>query len=149
MSQSNELYQQVILDHNRKPRNYGKLEGYTHKAEGFNPLCGDHIWVYLKIEEETIVDVRFEGDGCAICKASSSIMTTLVKGQSSEYIETMFSEFHAMVTGDGGMDKDWSHLGKLELFSNIWQYPARVKCAALSWHTVKSALNENETVTTE
>jgi nitrogen fixation NifU-like protein len=149
MSSQTELYQQVILEHNKKPRNFGKLESCTHKAEGFNPLCGDHIWVYLRLHNALVEDIKFEGQGCAICKASSSLMTAAIKGKSVEEAKQIFDEFHRMVIGELHPERDPNSLGKLAMFSNIWQYPSRVKCAALAWHAMKGALDNESTVSTE
>ena len=147
---SSELYQQVIMEHNRKPKNYGCLEGCTHKSEGFNPICGDHIWVYLMVSHEgTIEDVKFGGDGCAICKASASMMTTKVKGKSFDEVRSMVTKFTGMLKSEGGKGMDLSELGKLSLFSNVWKYPSRVKCATLSWYTLQGALNQEGSVSTE
>ena len=147
---SSELYQQVIMDHNRKPKNYGEIKDYTNKSEGFNPICGDHIWVYLIISEDGYVtDVKFSGDGCAICKASSSMMTTQIMGKSIDDVQALVETFTDMLKSEGGEGMDLSGLGKLSLFSNVWKYPSRVKCATLSWYTLKGALNMKETVTTE
>lgn len=145
-----ELYQQTILEHNRKPRNFGKLDKHTHYAEGFNPVCGDHLHVYLQINDQNkIDDLKFEGSGCAISKASASLMTTSLKGKNSDDAEKMFDEFHALLKGDLKPDKDSHNLGKLSVFSGIWQYPARVKCASLSWHTMKNALHNIKIAKTE
>ena len=149
MSANNELYQQVILDHNKQPRNYGELVDRTHHAEGYNPLCGDHIWVSLKMDNDAVQDVQFSGDGCAICKASASMMTTIVKGKQKQDVNMIFKEFIAMVKGELNPEKDEHHLGKLQLFSGIWQYPSRVKCAALAWHTLNGAFENVESVSTE
>ena|SRR3989338_8630084 len=145
-----ELYQQVILDHNRKPRNFRKLEHPTHFAEGYNPLCGDHIYVYLNIDNQGIInDISFEGSGCAISKASASMMTAALKGKTAEEAKKIFEEFHSLVIGELKPDQKDNILGKLAIFSGIWQYPSRVKCAILSWHTMKGALNNLQSVTTE
>ncbi len=145
-----ELYQQTILEHNRNPRNFKKLDGATHVAEGYNPLCGDHLWVYLKVNGAGVIeDAAFEGSGCAISKASASMMTASLKGQSMAQAKTLFEEFHQLVTGALKPDEKPHHLGKLAVFSGIWQYPARVKCASLSWHTMNGALEKTKTVTTE
>lgn len=144
-----ELYQQMIIEHNRKPRNYGKPAQFTHSSEGFNPLCGDHIWVFLTLAGETIQEIHFTGEGCAICKASSSLMTAAVKGQSRADAERLVEEFRGLVTGSLKPDRDEHHLGKLTVFSGIWQFPARVKCAALAWHTLHGALSNKESVSTE
>ena len=149
MSMQADLYQQVILDHNKKPRNFGVLEGATHKAEGYNPLCGDHIWVAIKLENGTIADIKFEGEGCAICKASSSMMTTTLKGKSTDEAELLVTEFQKLVKGEIDPEKDSHSLGRLAIFSNIWKFPARVKCAALAWHTVRGAMNDKESISTE
>ena len=146
----NELYQEVILEHNKKPRNFRKIEHPTHFAEGYNPLCGDHLTVYLKVNDENLIDdVSFEGSGCAISQASASMMTTAVKGKSIAEAEKLFEQFHRLVIGEIHPDKDPNLLGKLAVFSSIWQYPARVKCAILSWHAMHGALNKIQTVSTE
>lgn len=149
-SSQHELYQQVILDHNKKPHNFKKLENPTHFAEGYNPLCGDHIRVYLNIgKDEKIKEVSFEGSGCAISKASASMMTQAIQGKTVEEAKKLFDEFHQLVVGQLDPQKQPHSLGKLSIFSGIWQYPARVKCAILSWHTVKGALNNIQSITTE
>ena len=149
MTHNHDLYQQLIIDHSKSPRNFGKLEGFTHQAEGFNPLCGDHIWVYLKVGPDGVVQgLSFEGSGCAISKASASLMTLELKGKSIEEVSNIFQQFHGLLLGQGGVHT--SELPpKLTIFSNIWQYPSRVKCAALSWHTMNGALNRSEKVSTE
>ncbi|HKB72321.1 MAG TPA: SUF system NifU family Fe-S cluster assembly protein [Thermoanaerobaculia bacterium] len=134
-----DLYQEVILDHNRKPRNFGKLEGANRKAEGHNPLCGDRLTVYLDLEDDRIRDIKFEGSGCAISKASASMMTSEVKGKTVEEAETTFRKFHRMVTQEG--DGDIEELGKLAAFSGVREFPVRVKCASLPWHTMEAALH--------
>jgi len=145
-----ELYQQVILEHNKKPRNFGKLATATHVAEGFNPLCGDHLWVYLQVNDLGVIDdVAFEGSGCAISKASASMMTTALKGKSVDDARTLFGEFHELLKGELKPEADPNHLGKLKIFSGIWQYPSRVKCAALAWHAMNGALSELKTISTE
>jgi len=147
---TDELYQQVILEHNKKPRNFGVLADANHKAEGFNPLCGDHLWVYLKINDAGIIeDVKFEGDGCAISKASASMMTVAVKGKPVAEVKQMFGEFVELVKGKLKPAEQEHHLGKLTIFSGIWQYPARVKCAALGWHAANAALSQQTTISTE
>jgi len=146
----NDLYQEVILEHNKKPRNFKKLDQPTHKAEGYNPLCGDHLNVYLKVGNSGIIeDVGFEGSGCAISTASASMMTTSIKGKTVPEAEKLFEQFHKLVTGELNPERDQNILGKLSIFSNIWHYPARVKCASLSWHTMHGALNQIKSVTTE
>ncbi len=150
MTDQNELYQQVILEHNKKPRNFKKLEKPTHMAEGYNPLCGDHLMVYLNLNKDnTIEDVTFEGDGCAISKASASMMTMTLKGKSVDEANKLFEEFHQLVTGNLNPDKDKNILGKLAIFSNVWHFPARVKCASLCWHTMKGALDKKKSISTE
>lgn len=145
-----ELYQQVILEHNKNPRNCKKLEAATHSAEGYNPLCGDHLMVYLHINDDNIIeDISFEGDGCAISKASSSMMTTNLKGKSVGEAQKIFQQFHQLVTGALNPDKDTHTLGKLAIFSSIWHFPARVKCASLAWHTMNGAIENKKTITTE
>ena len=145
-----ELYQQMILEHNKKPRNFHKLEHPTHQAEGYNPLCGDHLHVYLKVNNsDTIDEVSFLGDGCAISRASASMMTQSLKGKTKEEAQTLFEEFHRLLIGQLNPEKDSHKLGRLAIFSNIWHFPARVKCASLSWHTMKGALDKKETVSTE
>ena len=150
MDSRTELYQQVILEHNKKPRNFGKLETPTHTAEGYNPLCGDHLTVYLKVNKDNVIeDATFEGDGCAISKASSSMMTTSLKGKTVNEAKVLFEQFHQLIIGKLNPDKDKHVLGKLAIFSGIWHFPARVKCASLPWHTVKGALENEKTVSTE
>ena len=150
MSTSHELYQQVILEHNKKPLNFKKLEKPTHFAEGYNPLCGDHLMIYLNVDNKGIIsDVTFEGSGCAISRASASMMTASIKGKTADEAKNLFEQFHKLVTGKLHPDREPHTLGKLAIFSGIWQYPSRIKCAALSWHTMKGALNKVQTVSTE
>ena len=149
MSELSELYQQVILDHNKKPRNFHKLENANRKAEGFNPLCGDHLNVYLHVADDQVTDVSFEGSGCAISKASASMMTQAVKGKTRVEAETLFSEFHRMAMGELDEENDPNNLGKLRIFAGVRDFPARVKCATLSWHTMRAALEGEDTATTE
>ena len=144
-----ELYQQVILDHSRSPRNFHKLETANRSAEGFNPLCGDQLNVYLKLEDDRVEDISFEGSGCAIWKASSSMMTQAVKGKSKQEAESLFDEFHRMVTGQLNEEKDPNQLGRLKIFAGVREFPVRVKCATLSWHTLIAALNQRAKVSTE
>jgi nitrogen fixation protein NifU and related proteins len=146
---SKQLYQEVILDHNKKPRNYGALAEPSHKAEGLNPLCGDHIWVSLRLQGELVESIRFEGDGCAICKASASMMTTTVKGKSVEYAERLVQEFRDMATGKLDATKEPNHLGRLTVFAGVRDLPSRVKCAILPWHTLHAAFSSQPTATTE
>ena len=149
MSELSELYQQVILDHNKKPRNFHKLDTANHTAEGYNPLCGDQLNIYLQLEEEAIKDISFEGSGCAISKASASMMTQAVKGKTRKDAEMLFDEFHRMVTGRMDEESEANHLGRLKIFAGVREFPVRVKCATLSWHTMRSALNNQGSVSTE
>ena len=149
MSELSELYQQVILDHNKKPRNYVVLEGANRVAEGHNPLCGDQLTVYLRVDEGVVGAVSFVGSGCAISKASASMMTQAVKGKTREEAQALFEEFHRMVTGELDEEAEENHLGRLTIFAGVRDYPARVKCASLPWHTMHAALEGEETATTE
>lgn len=150
MSDLRELYQQVILDHNRNPRNFKELPGATRKVDGYNPLCGDHYTVYVQLDGKTIQDIGFTGSGCAISKASASVMSTSVKGKSTADAEKMFDTFHKLVTGEGSSGLDAAELGRLAAFSGVSEFPARVKCATLAWHTLHTALKgEDEVVSTE
>ena len=149
MSELSELYQQVILDHNKKPRNFHKLENGNRSAEGYNPLCGDHLQVYLRVEDDQVKDVSFEGSGCAISKASASMMTQAVKGKTKAEAEMLFNEFHRMAMGELDEDNEPNHLGKLTIFAGVREFPARVKCATLSWHTMRAALEGEGHTTTE
>jgi len=149
MSELSELYQQVILDHNKKPRNFRKLENANRSAEGFNPLCGDQLKVYLHVEDDQVKEVSFEGSGCAISKASASMMTQAVKGKTKAEAETLFNEFHRMATGELDEESEANHLGKLTIFAGVRDFPARVKCATLSWHTMHAALNNEVKASTE
>jgi nitrogen fixation NifU-like protein len=138
-----ELYQDVILDHNRRPRNFGALER-ARKAEGFNPLCGDHFTVYLRVDGTVIADISFEGAGCAISKASASLMTESVKGKTSADARALLERFQRMITSPP--DSSIVELGKLAAFAGVRQFPARVKCASLAWHTLRAALDSHEEV---
>lgn len=149
MSELSDLYQQVILDHNKNPRNFREIEEATSTADGNNPLCGDALRVYLLMDGEVVKDVAFKGSGCAISKASASMMTQAVKGRTRAEAEELFEEFHRMVTGGLDPEKDESHLGKLKIFAGVLEFPARVKCASLSWHTLHAALNEESSASTE
>lgn len=150
MADLSELYQQVILDHNKKPRNFRVMENANRHQEGYNPLCGDQLTLYLAMDGETITDVAFQGQGCAISKASASMMTAAVKGKSKAEAETMFDEFHRMVKGELDPETTEHHLGRLTILSGVREFPARVKCASLSWHTLHAALaGEDEIVSTE
>ena len=146
MSDLRELYQEVIMDHNRSPRNCGPLESANRVAEGFNPLCGDQLQVYLYVNDESIIEeVRFDGKGCAISMASASIMTETLTGRSVEDAERYFHAFHALTTGQEESVDQRLDLGKLEVLNGVRQYPARVKCATLAWHTLQAALRGDET----
>ena len=149
MSELNDLYQEVILDHNKNPRNFREIETATRTADGNNPLCGDALRVYVEMEDENVKDVAFKGSGCAISKASASMMTQIVKGKSKEEAETLFNEFQKMVTGELDAETDENSLGKLKIFAGVLEFPARVKCASLSWHTLHAALNEEAEISTE
>jgi|SRR5215203_413664 len=149
MSELSELYQQVILDHNKKPRNFRKLDHANHSAEGYNPLCGDQLTIYLALENDQVKEVAFEGSGCAISKASASMMTQAVKGKSKEQAEKLFKEFHLMVTGELDEETQENSLGNLKIFAGVREFPVRVKCATLPWHTMHAALNNKEQISTE
>jgi nitrogen fixation NifU-like protein len=149
MSELSELYQQVILDHNKKPRNFHKLESANRHADGYNPLCGDQLRVYLRVEADQVQEVSFEGSGCAISKASASMMTQAVKGKTKAEAKALFSEFHRMAMGELDEENEPNHLGKLTIFAGVREFPARVKCATLSWHTMRAALEGQDAVTTE
>ena len=145
-----ELYQQIILDHNKNPKNFGKLDPHNHYAEGFNPLCGDHIHLYLLTEGDTITNISFEGSGCAISKSSASMMTAFLKGKTVAEAEALFERFHDMVTGAGDLNDSYEDLDKLAVLQGVREFPVRVKCASLSWHTLVAALkNDAKPVSTE
>jgi nitrogen fixation NifU-like protein len=139
MPDAGELYQSVILDHNRAPRNFHPMQGADREAEGYNPLCGDHLKIWLRLDGDRIVDVSFQGSGCAISKASASLMTTAVKGKTREEAKKVFESFHRMVTGQGGPAAD-DLPPRLAVFAGVREFPTRVKCATLSWHALKTAL---------
>ncbi len=149
MSDLNDLYQEVILEHNKNPRNYREMEDANFRADGHNPLCGDQLKVFLHVDGDIVTDVSFVGSGCAISKASASMMTQAVKGKSKADAEVLFDEFHKMVTGKLDIETDDNHLGKLRIFAGVLEFPARVKCASLSWHTVHAALQGEEVASTE
>ena len=146
-----ELYQEVILDHNKSPRNFGPMTPPpTHQAEGYNPLCGDRFTVYVRLNDDVIEEIRFEGHGCAISKASASMMTESVKGKSIEKAQEIFESFRAMITMDKDVEIDRDELGDLEILEGVSAYPTRIKCATLSWHAMHAALADDEgTVSTE
>ena len=149
MSDLRELYQEVILDHSRRPKNVGVLPGADHTAEGYNPLCGDRLSVSLKMDGDVITDVRFQGSGCAISRASASLMTDSVKGKSVPEMQRLFEQFHQMVTGEAD-SPPIDALGKLKVFAGVREYPTRVKCATLAWHTLRAAVEASDTpVSTE
>ena len=133
-----DLYQEVILDHNKKPRNFGKLENANRRAEGHNPLCGDRLTVYMDLEGDRIRDIRFEGSGCAISKASASLMTDAIKGKTVAQARDLFEHFHAMITSD--TDTLQEDMGKLSVLAGVREFPTRIKCASLAWHTMKAAV---------
>jgi nitrogen fixation protein NifU and related proteins len=148
MSDLRELYQEMILDHNRNPRNFGTIENADRTAEGFNPLCGDHYTFYMNLDDENVREIAFQGSGCAISKASASVMSTTIKGKSRNEAQALFETFRSMVTGEKKPDID--AMGKLAAFSGVSEFPARVKCAILPWHTMSSALKgDQQVVSTE
>jgi nitrogen fixation NifU-like protein len=141
MSELDELYQEVILDHNKSPRNFREMEDANRRSEGYNPLCGDHVTVYVNLADGVIRDISFKGSGCAISKASASMMTTELKGKSAAEAERLFDSVHRMLMGEIGVaDGELEALGKLKILSGVCKFPARVKCASLAWHTVNAAL---------
>jgi nitrogen fixation protein NifU and related proteins len=146
---SKQLYQEVILDHNKKPRNWGQVPDASHRAEGLNPLCGDHIWITLKLDGGKITDLAFEGESCAICKASASMMTANVKGKSVEHAEQLVREFRAMATGKLDVAAAPNQLGRLTVFAGVKDLPSRVKCAILPWHTLHAAFSNEQSTSTE
>lgn len=148
MPELRELYQELILEHSKKPRNYREMPNANRKVEGFNPLCGDHFTVYLEMDGDTVRDISFQGSGCALSKASASMMTQVLKGKSKEQAEELFQRFHHMVTGAGQVNPE--ELGKLAVFSGVSEFPVRVKCASLAWHAMKAALKgEAQEISTE
>ncbi len=149
MSELNDLYQEVILDHNKNPRNFREIETATKTADGNNPLCGDALRVYVEMEDDKVKDVAFKGSGCAISKASASMMTQTVKGKTREEAEKMFGEFQKMVTGELDTETEENSLGRLKIFAGVLEFPARVKCASLSWHTLHAALSGEDEISTE
>ena len=147
MSDLTDLYQEVILDHNRRPRNFHTMADASHRAEGYNPLCGDRLTLYLKLDGDVIKDVAFEGSGCAISKASASLMTDAIKGRTVPDARTLFERFHRMVTTPP--EERVEDLGKLSVLAGVREFPVRVKCASLAWHTFKAALDREQKATTE
>ena len=150
MSDLRELYQEVILDHHKRPRNCRRPEDANKHAEGFNPLCGDKVTIFVRVEDGVVQDIAFQGSGCAISTASASMMTESLKGKSEAEAAQIFERFHDMVTGKGPADGDNAGLGKLQVFAGVREYPVRVKCATLAWHTMRAALDgSQDTVATE
>lgn len=150
MDDFRDLYQELILDHNKNPRNFRKLDDATHQAEGFNALCGDRYTIYLKVDDGIIKDVSFHGSGCAISKASASVMTLMIKGKTIQEAEKLFDKFHNVMMGKPiPDDSEDVLLGKLEAFTGVTEFPMRVKCATLSWHAMSAALHEKEIVSSE
>lgn len=151
MSDLRDLYQDVILEHSKAPRNFREMAAANHKAEGFNPLCGDRFTVYLDLNGDSIRDIAFQGSGCAISKASASMMTQILKGKTREEAEALFERFHRLVTGQKAeAQANAPELGKLAVFSGVSEFPVRVKCATLAWHTLHAALEgKQEAVSTE
>lgn len=147
MSELNELYQQLILEHNKTPRNFRKIENATHDADGYNPLCGDHYHLWLKMDGDTIADIGFQGSGCAISKSSASMMTAAVKGMTSGEARNLFEKFHSVIMtkiGDPIPEDQIEELGSLGALAGVREFPARIKCASLAWHTLNAALTKNE-----
>jgi nitrogen fixation NifU-like protein len=152
MSQLGQLYQELIIDHSKRPRNFGVLPEASCQADGFNRLCGDRVTVFVEMDGDRVSQVRFKGSGCAISTASASLLTEAVRGKTRAEVEALYEHFHALVTGVAGTAEDGPDLGKLAVFSGVSEYPARVKCASLAWHTLHAALNAaaaGEPVTTE
>jgi nitrogen fixation protein NifU and related proteins len=150
MADLRDLYQEVILEHSKAPRNYRELKSPDHRAEGYNPLCGDRFTVYLEMDGDSIRDITFQGSGCAISKASASMMTQSLKGKTRAEAEALFERFHKVVTGQTPANGNQAELGKLAVFSGVSEFPARVKCATLAWHTLQAALEaKQESVSTE
>lgn len=146
MSELRELYQELILDHNKNPRNFHDMDDASHQAKGHNPLCGDKLDLFLKVEDDVITDISFVGSGCAISKSSASLMTAFLKGQRLDEAKTHFQTFHDLVTGEDVDSENLDKLGKLAVFEGVQEFPARVKCASLSWHTMMAALNDSDDI---
>ena len=147
MADLTDLYQEVILDHNRRPRNFHAIADASHSAEGYNPLCGDRLTLYLKVADDVVTDVSFEGAGCAISKASASMMTDAVKGKTVAEAQALFDRFHRMVTTPP--EEPVEDLGKLSALAGVREFPVRVKCASLAWHTLKAAMTNAKRISTE
>jgi nitrogen fixation NifU-like protein len=151
MDDMRELYQEVILDHHKHPRNFGKLEGANRHAEGFNPLCGDRVTIYALVDGDAIREIAFDGSGCAICVAAASVMTDELRGKTLAEVELLYGRFHDVVMSDTGTKIDTEALGKLAVFAGVREFPVRVKCATLPWHALRAALHpaQDDMVTTE
>ncbi len=149
MSEIRDLYQELIVEHSKKPRNFGKLEGADHTATGYNPLCGDKVTVYLMVEGDQVREIRWEGSGCAISTASASLMTERSKKKPRSETDALFAIFHKLVTGGSLSEDEAAQLGKLAVFSGVKEFPVRVKCATLAWHTMRAALEGTQSVTSE
>jgi len=150
MNELQTLYQEVILDHNKNPRNFRVMPDATSVVEGYNPLCGDHYTIYLKVVDDVVKEVSFQGSGCAISKASASLLSTVLRGKTKKEADELFDEFHRLVTGKTDPGANSGELGKLAAFAGVSEFPARVKCAILAWHTVHNALQgKTETISTE
>jgi SUF system FeS assembly protein, NifU family len=150
MNELQTLYQDVILDHNKSPRNFRVMTDATNVVDGYNPLCGDHYKIYLKVEDDVVKEVAFQGSGCAISKASASLMSVIMKGKTKAEAEELFNKFHVLVTGELNAEANSEELGRLVAFAGVSEFPARVKCAILAWHTVHSALQgRTESISTE
>ena len=147
MSELSDLYQEVILDHNKRPRNFRRIEPASHHAEGYNPLCGDKLSLFMQVDGGVVTDIAFLGSGCAISKASASLMTDSVKGRGVAEVRELFERFHRMVTTP--IDQPVEDLGKLSVLAGVREFPVRVKCASLAWHTLKAALDRAPEATTE
>jgi nitrogen fixation NifU-like protein len=144
MDDLRDLYQEMLLDHHKHPRNYRKLENANRQSEGFNPLCGDKVNVYLILRDDVIEDIAFESAACAICTASTSIMTEVIKGKTLDEVEQLFGRFHDLVTADPEAETDTDTLGKLAIFAGVREYPIRIKCATLPWHTMQAAIKKSD-----
>jgi nitrogen fixation NifU-like protein len=147
MAELRDLYQEIILEHSKTPRNFRAMETANRHAEGYNPLCGDHYTIFLDVADDSIRDISFQGSGCAISKASASMMSQALKGKTKEQAEELFSQFHRILTGEGSGDA--SELGKLEVFAGVANFPTRIKCATLAWHTLQAALRGEQVASTE
>jgi len=147
MAELQDLYQEVILEHSKSPRNFREMEAASHKAEGYNPLCGDHYVLFIDVSGSVIREITFQGSGCAISKASASMMSQLLRGKTTQEAEDLFKRFHKVVTGEGKGEVD--ELGKLQVFAGVAAFPTRIKCATLAWHTLRAALRGDQVASTE